>query len=629
MMRTRRFVLLVLASVGAVVYTTARSLREAHASTPYVYEFAGVHGPNGATVVAKPVAPDWRRYEHPGGARLAILLTDTASPWIGLARGLGTIGIPFTITRDWREAVSHHVVWVYPRITGSELPPEAYRAIGAIPRNGGTLIASEVVGGGLNEVFGFTDAQPSRARRSLRMTGLAIGRFDLSDPAEQILRLGRPLVGAASIPAALGSYAYPPTNAETLALFDDGQAAIIHRAIASGHAYLLGFDIGEQIMIGYGNREEGLARSYVNEYEPSIDVMLRMIRRIYEQGEPNAVILWTVPDGKSLSVIFTHDIDYARAWSNAVEFARMEAAKGIRVTNFVQTKYVRDWNDDVFFDQRGAEFARRLDSLGMEIGSHSVAHSRQYATVPIGTGLEEYPGYRPFVLNKKTTVNASVLGELRVSKFLLETEVTHRPLTSFRPGHLSNPYSLPEALEATGFKYSSSVTANNSLTHLPFRLTYDRSTAGESDIYEFPVTVEDEEAPTMDKRFDSGLALAHKIARYGGLFVLLIHPNVTAEKFAYERDLADSLKSYAWFGSVDQFGEWWAARDHVSVDAAPVDDSTTRLTIDPQMPIRSLAIQVPAGWTLTSVSGIDARQDGRLVEISAVSRRTTMIFRHP
>jgi hypothetical protein len=179
MMRTRRFVLLVLAALGTSIYTTAHRLEVAHQVT-YFYSFPGLHGPDAPTVVARPLAPDWRKYGRPGAARLALLLTDTTAPWIGLARGLAAFGVPFTITRNWREAVSHRVVWVYPRITGSELPAAAYRAIGAIPRNGGTLIANEVVGGGLEEVFGFGDAVPSRQRRSLQMTTLAISPASVS-----------------------------------------------------------------------------------------------------------------------------------------------------------------------------------------------------------------------------------------------------------------------------------------------------------------------------------------------------------------------------------------------------------------------------------------------------------------
>jgi len=43
-------------------------------------------------------------------------------------------------------------------------------------------------------------------------------------------------------------------------------------------------------------------------------------------------------------------------------------------------------------------------------------------------------------------------------------------VVSFRPGHLSYPFALPQALQATGFAFSSSVTAGNALSHLPFRL---------------------------------------------------------------------------------------------------------------------------------------------------------------
>ncbi|HEV7388371.1 MAG TPA: polysaccharide deacetylase family protein [Gemmatimonadaceae bacterium] len=624
--KTRRFVLVLLAAAGVLIYLAPRGWRKLHPRTVYV--FPGVEGPATRTRIADPIEADWRSFHVPGDARLAILLTDTASPWLGLARGLSTIGVPFTITRDWREAVRHHVVWVYPRISGRLLPAEGLRAIAAVPRNGGTLLANEVLGGGLEEMFGFASAQPSRLRRTMRMTAEAIARFGLADSAEQVLRIGRATGSGPLHNSAIGSYSYRPTTAQSLALFEDGSTAITHRAIGAGHAYILGIDVGQLFVIGYENREEGLARTYVNQYEPSVDVMLRMVRNIYREGEPNAVILWTVPYGKSLSVVFTHDIDYAKAWKNAISFAEMEAKRGIRATNFIQTKYVRDWNDEIFFDSSGIRYARRLDSLGMEIASHSVAHSRQFDVFKLGNGKEQYPSYQPFVLDSTRTEDATVLGELRVSKFLLESQVG-RTVVSFRPGHLSNPYALPQALEATGFRYSSSVTANNSLTHLPFRLTYNREGEAETDIYEFPVTIEDEEAPKMDKRFANGLALARKIGSYGGLFVVLIHPNVTAEKFAYERDLADSLKNEAWFGSVDQFGPWWAMRDQIKVDVTAGDSSSATVTLDPKWPTKGVAIEVPDQWRLVTDPGIPARQDGRRVVVAVLAGRTELRFTRP
>src|SRR3954466_15446526 len=102
-LNTRRFVLLLLVAVGLFIYLAPRGWRKIHPRTVYV--FPGVTGPEEQTRVADPVETDWRTYHVAGDARLAILLTDTASPWLGLARGLSTIGVPFTLTRDWREAI--------------------------------------------------------------------------------------------------------------------------------------------------------------------------------------------------------------------------------------------------------------------------------------------------------------------------------------------------------------------------------------------------------------------------------------------------------------------------------------------------------------------------------------------
>jgi len=94
--------------------------------------------------------------------------------------------------------------------------------------------------------------------------------------------------------------------------------------------------------------------------------------------------------------------------------------------------------------------------------------------MPLGSGRERYPRYRPFVESVSRVRGASVLGELRVSRFLLE-QLAGARVVSFRPGRLSYPFSLPQALQATGYRYSSSITANTVLTHLPYQLTHDRA----------------------------------------------------------------------------------------------------------------------------------------------------------
>ena len=232
----------------------------------------------------------------------------------------------------------------------------------------------------------------------------------------------------------------------------------------------------------------------------------------------------------------------------------------------------------------------------MELGSHTIAHSNVFDQLPMGTGREAYPSYAPFVKDRRTIVNASVLGELRVSKFLLD-HFSDQKIVSFRPGALSNPVALPQALLATGFRYSSTATANNSLTHLPYQLTYDRLTESEVDIFEFPVTIEDEELPKMGARLPQALEVAKQISRYGGSVVVLIHPNILDHKLAFERGFVEGVRPYAWFGSVREFGRWWEARNQVGIDVTR-DPGGLQVTMTVPHPVAGLSIEVPQGWIL-------------------------------
>ena len=141
---------------------------------------------------------------------------------------------------------------------------------------------------------------------------------------------------------------------------------------------------------------------------------------------------------------------------------------------------------DQDLDEEGVGYILKLEELGAEIASHSVSHSLQFNAFALGTGREVLPSYRPFVRDLEATTEASIMGELRISKFILESLISE-PVTSFRPGYLRIPTQLPEALQWAGYSYSSSVTANKSLTHFPFRLTAGRQFDTNTDIFEFPI----------------------------------------------------------------------------------------------------------------------------------------------
>ena len=335
----------------------------------------------------------------------------------------------------------------------------------------------------------------------------------------------------------------------------------------------------------------------------------------------------TVPFGKSLSVMLTHDVDFTRSIKNAVDYAEYEKSQGLVGTYFIQVKYIRDYNDDIFFNDEGVGYLARLAELGMELGSHTIAHSKVFDQFPMGTGREAYPSYAPYVKSRMKAQNASVLGELRVSKFLID-HFSGQEIVSFRPGELSNPYGLPQALLATGFRYSSTATANNSLTHLPYQLTYNRLTESEVDIFEFPVTIEDEELPKMGDRLPQALEVARKISRYGGSVVVLIHPNILDHKLAFEKGFVEGVRPYAWFGSVREFGRWWAARNQVEVDVTR-GPTSMQVTMTVPQPVAGLTIEVPEGWTVERAGSLPkgVTQQGRVVTLPELQGAHTFEFR--
>jgi len=477
------------------------------------------------------------------------------------------------------------------------------------------------LGGGMNAVFGFDQAVPSRSHQALAFGPAAVQLVGLTDTLETSLRLADP-----KRPRALGVYAYTAPAERPLATYEDSSAAITQRTIGAGHAYALGIDVGALALLGYNHRDEWVARSFVNGFEPTVDVFLRLLKALYRQGEPAGVTLATVPNGKALMVSLTHDIDYTYSFPHALIYAQYEHAQGIRATYFIQAKYIRDYNDSVYFTPHTVAILHSLDSLGMELGSHTVAHSRVFNTFPLGTGTEQYPTYQPFVEDSTTTYNGTILGELRVSKFLVE-RFSSATVVSFRPGGLSNPFRLPETLEATGYRFSSSTTANSSLTHLPFQLDYGRGPDAETDVFEFPITIEDEKPPKMGERLPQAIALANTLRAYGGAFVILIHPNILDHKLAFEEGFVPAVRSFAWFGSIGDCGRWWAARNGVEVDATGGEAPTVAL--DAPAGIDGLTLEVPPSWTYVGSDppGLAAEQTGSRLVLGALPRWSRLSFR--
>lgn len=133
--------------------------------------------------------------------------------------------------------------------------------------------------------------------------------------------------------------------------------------------------------------------------------------------------------------------------------------------------------------------------------------------------------------------------------------------------------------------------------------------------------------PRLGDRVLQAVELAHAIARYVGCFVVLIHPNVLDRKLEFEKRFVEAVKPFAWFGSVSQFGQWWAARNEVAVDVS-VNGARYVLTLYVPTPMAGLTIEVPSGWTLESRGSLSVagEQVGRSVILHEASGPVTLHF---
>lgn len=365
-----------------------------------------------------------------------------------------------------------------------------------------------------------------------------------------------------------------------------------------GKACILGVDLGSIAQRAMNGRSEAFSPNFVNSYQPGMDVLFRWIRDLYVEGEDQPYLIGTAPAGREGSIILTHDVDFSRSVANSLAYADAIRKRGLSATFLIQTKYVRDWNDDIFFNDANLPTLKRL-ARTMEIGSHSVSHARGFKAFEVGSGEEYYPKYQPFVENQTKARNGSLFGELRVSKYLIEHLVGEK-VRSFRPGHLSYPQALPEVLAATGYRYASATTANSAQTHLPFQLSYTRSGRGLVPEWEFPVTIEDEKTPRLGGRLAAAVGVIDKIGLHGGVAVILIHPDVTGHKLQFEERLIDRMKDRMWIGSLGAFGDWWSARDRADIDFDGV-----ALRVSAPARLQAVEVKFPKGKrTSVTLNGI-------------------------
>jgi hypothetical protein len=532
--------------------------------------------------------------------QVAVLWThsgpDPENP-LALVHSLKEMGIPFFITRDLGQALRHRLVILYPSVDSHTFTQPQAEQLTTFVRQGGFIFAQNVFWGGIRSLFGFRSFAPSRKRYHLAFSATTDSVLKyLNRPEEREVSLG-----SDHFPEVIWSNGYvPDTGAEVLAHFDDGSAALLTNSIGEGRVYLLGMSLVDVVLRSQNNRDYEAQRHYVNAFEPGADVWLLILRAWYESYTQDWVRMATIPEGQRSALLLSHDVDWENSFAPGLDFARIEKENHAGSTFFVQTKYVDDANSKGFFSGPNLETLRQLKSGGSTVGSHSIIHSRGFNKFDLGSGHESYPSYQPHGLGFDMASGATVFGEVRVSKELLDGEIPGQETLFFRAGHLRVPKSLPEALERSGYQFDSSFTADDVLSNFPFALPRDLGFEEDSDIYEFPVTIEDEESPGFAKRVPQALQVILANAENGAVSVVLIHSNESYLKTAAEQELLLQLPADILKTDMVTFATFWRARDRLqwSVIATTMpaevalqvksEDSVTGLTFEFQRPIATV-----------------------------------------
>lgn len=430
--------------------------------------------------------------------------------------------------------------------------------------NGGIMIGNEI--GGLNQnllknIFGYKKIVPSRQHKQFDITSSSYFKY-LNLNEEKMYTLS-------TLSSAPYTNTIIKTTAKPLAKYEDATTAISMNKHGKGKAILLGislFDLRYRNLLG---KDYNANQKYCNDFEPLSDMIILFLKGIYEEEIKKTLTLATAPNGYRSSLVITHDVDFEDSIFNIKKFVNLEKALGVKSTFFIQTKYLTDNKDKAFFNQDTLHFLTNASNNGFEIGTHTVIHTKNFSKLKEGNYSESYPSYRPFSFSDKVDLNKpTVSGELKVAKEILGG-LGIKNIVSFRSGELIYNPKLPIAMERLGYRYSSCFSAEDVLSYFPYR--YKRNYANLQDqsyIWEMPLSFEDEELPPMYFRQKKALALFEKIHNNGGIFNLLIHPDLTLTRLKnldiyFEESFIKRLPKDVWISTMGDIGNFWDKRDRI------------------------------------------------------------------
>ena len=478
-------------------------------------------------------------------------------------------GFPFVTTADLEAAAEHPVIIAASGLNADNLTRFERQKLSSYVAGGGVLIVPYFNDPGLYQLFGITGNEFSRQRYTLSfdVDGSSKAFSWIDDPMERTISIGDEGQQKAII-----SRGYTVDQAAVLAAYGDGTPAIMRNQYGKGYAYAFGVSFKDIVIRSQIDRDFSANRSYSNGFEPTTDVFALLVRGMVMEHVPHAVWKHTAPFNSRSVLIVTHDVDSESSMLMMNRFAAFEQEHDITATYFITTHYFSDYLDGDFYTAY-RDSIRRLDAQGQRIGSHAVGHFPDFDDLPLGNLVNSPDTYAPRYDGERTA-GATILGELEVSRRLLEQDVPQE-VVSFRAGYLAYPDKLVNALDTLGYRFNSTYSANDVMGAFPFRNLKSRSFSGaQTGVWEIPVTISDvfTEAPISANNYERKVGIwMNVLRRYAdnaAPTVLLIHPNRDF-KLEAEQIFIQQLPEGVTTESIASYGTYWQQRAGL--------DFTTRL----------------------------------------------------
>ena len=538
-------------------------------------------------------------------------MSSTVTDAQSVAHMLAPMGIPYAIMTTATLATAHDMAIFFPEATTSNFDSNSQNLLQLYLQGGGVIVMkySDVaflkgLGGVASSTLDADAGGTGLEHHWVTLTAPGKARFpSLDQPAEQKIPLGGDSVDYLNTWAmTVDSNA---TGVSVLATFEDGTAAIVEHAVGSGRVVTFGVDWRDVVLRNQLGHANAAARGYINLFEPATDTWMLMLRDLYDATVRFGVRLHTAPGGVRAALLLSHDLDWGPSYTNAIQYAADEQAHGASATFFVHTKYVTDYQDVAFFTaDREPQLAQMMASGG-RVGSHTVAHSPVLDKFPIGDGTEVYPTYTPVNVSVTETDGATLFGELRVSKSLIDaalaTQCIDHDTVTFRAGNLSYNLALPQTMERVGYRFDSTRAIGDVLSNFPYRAMTDWPDGLDTSVFEFPVTIEDQQPPRLDQRTADALVVIGANADNGAPTTLLIHPNVLDFKENAELAILDGLPAGVKAMSIDEYGAFWRARDAVRITGINYNEENKTLTVTLSSPLSTSALTLRVDSSVTTV----------------------------